>query len=137
MSNNNDVDKELNELPVDDMSDRVSRLDKNTAENDVVDKPPIEPSNFTKPELAKDELSEPRKDEKSESGQADSKTSANPSVQASNIEKLLEKMLPAFVKIVKPSVQKFNGNPLEFSKFKTAFKVEVDTKEVYDATEKL
>ena len=60
MSNNNDVDKELNELPVDDMSDRVSRLDKNTVENDVVDEPPIEPTNFTKPELAKDELSEPR-----------------------------------------------------------------------------
>lgn len=136
MSNNSDVDKELLKLPVDDMSDRVSRLDKNTAENDVVDKPPIEPTNFTKPELAKDELSEPC--EKSEHGQADMKTGPkNPSVEASNIDKLLEKMLPAFVKIVRPSVQKFNGNPLEFSKFKAAFKVEVDSKEVYDATEKL
>ena len=46
-------------------------------------------------------------------------------------------MLPAFVKIVKPNVQKFNGNPLEYSKFKTAFNVEVDKKEVYDATERL
>jgi len=84
MPNNNDVDKKLNELPVDDMSDRVSRLDKNTAVNDVVDEPPIEPTNFTKPGLAKGELSEPRKHGKSESGQADSKTSASPSVQASN-----------------------------------------------------
>ena len=109
MSNNDEVDKELNELPVHDMSDRGPRLDKNTAENDVVDNPPIEPTKFTKPELAKHELSEPRKDEKSESGQADSKVSANPSVQSSNIDKLLEKMLPAFAKIVKPSVQKFNG----------------------------
>ena len=46
-------------------------------------------------------------------------------------------MLPAFVKIVTPNVQKFNGNPLEYSKFKEAFNVEVDKREVYDATEKL
>ena len=46
-------------------------------------------------------------------------------------------MLPAFVKIVTPNVQKFNGNPLEYSKFKAAFNVEVDKREVYDATEKL
>ena len=50
---------------------------------------------------------------------------------------MFEKMLPAFVKIVKPNAQKFNGNPLEYSKFKAAFNVEVDKKEVYDATEKL
>ena len=46
-------------------------------------------------------------------------------------------MLPAFVKIVKPNVQKFNGNPLGYSKFKAAFNVEVDKNGVYDATEKL
>ena len=34
-------------------------------------------------------------------------------------------------------MQKFNGNPLEYSKFKAAFNVEVDKREVYDATEKL
>ena len=34
-------------------------------------------------------------------------------------------------------MQKFNGNPLEYSKFKAAFHVEVDRREVYDATEKL
>ena len=32
---------------------------------------------------------------------------------------------------------KLNGNPLEYSKFQAAFKVDVDKKEVYDATEKL
>jgi len=58
-------------------------------------------------------------------------------VQASKIDLLFEKMLPAFVKIVKPNVPKFNGNPLEYSKFKAVFNVEVDKKEVYDATEKL
>jgi len=41
------------------------------------------------------------------------------------------------VKIVKPSVPKYNGNPLEYSKIKAAFIVEVDKKEVYDDTEKL
>ena len=46
-------------------------------------------------------------------------------------------MLPAFIKIVEPSVPKFGGDPLEFSNFNAAFKVEVDKKEVYDATEKL
>ena len=46
-------------------------------------------------------------------------------------------MLSAFTKIVKPIVPKFSGNPLEYSKFKVAFKVEVDKKEVYDATDKL
>ena len=38
---------------------------------------------------------------------------------------------------MKPNVQKFNGNPLEYLKFKKAFKMKVDRWEVYDATEKL
>ena len=46
-------------------------------------------------------------------------------------------MLPALIKIVKPSVPKYSGYPLEYSKFKAAFKVGVDKKEVYGATEKL
>ena len=67
------------------------------------------------------------------------KTSAtgDPSVQTSKIDQLFEKMLPAFVKIVKPNVPKFNGNPLQYSKFKVTFNVEVDKREVYDVTEKL
>ena len=56
-------------------------------------------------------------------------------MQTSKIAQLFEKMLPAFVKIVKPNIQKFNGNPLEYSK--PAFNVEVDKKEVYDTVEKL
>ena len=55
----------------------------------------------------------------------------------SNLDQLFEKMLPAFVKIVKPNIMKFSGNPLEYSKFKAAFKVEVDKRGVYDETEKL
>ena len=46
-------------------------------------------------------------------------------------------MLPAFIKNVKPSLLKFSGDPLKYSKFKAAFKVEVDKKELYDAPEKL
>ena len=67
------------------------------------------------------------------------KTSAkgDPSMQTSKIDQLFEKMLPPFVKIVKLNVPKFNGNPLEHSKFKAAFNVEVDKKEVYNGTEKL
>ena len=34
-------------------------------------------------------------------------------------------------------VPKFSEDPLGYSKFKAAFEVEVDKKEVYDATEKL
>lgn len=58
------------------------------------------------------------------------KTSAtgNSSVQASKIDHLFEKMLLASVKIVKPNVLTFNGNPLEYSKFKAAFDVELDKK---------
>ena len=57
--------------------------------------------------------------------------------QVPQLDKLFERMLPAIVKIVKPSVSKFSGNTLEYSKFKAAFRVEVDKREVYDATEKL
>ena len=69
------------------------------------------------------------------------KRSKNPLWQKLNrvpqLDQLFERMLPAIVKIVKPSVSKFSGNTLEYSKFKAAFRVEVDKKEVYDATEKL
>ena len=95
------------------------------------------------PEVVTEVFNEPRKKETRESsiakGEAELKTSAtgDPTVQTSKIDQLFEKMLPAFVKIVKPNVQKFKGNPLEYSKFKVAFNVEVDKKEVYDATEEL
>lgn len=52
------------------------------------------------------------------------------------IDQLFEKMLLVFVKIVKLNVQKFNGNLLEYLKFKVVFNVEVDKKEVYDVIEK-
>ena len=97
----------------------------------------------TKPEVVTEVSSEPPKKETCESsiaiGEAELNNSAtgDPTVQTSKIDQLFEKMLPAFVKIVKPNVQKFNGNPLEYSKFKAAFNVEVDKKEVYDATERL
>ena len=46
-------------------------------------------------------------------------------------------MLPAFIKIFKPSVPKLSGDPLEYSKFKEAFVADMGKKDVYDATEKL
>ena len=58
-------------------------------------------------------------------------------MQTLKTDQLFEKTLPAFVKVVEPNVQTFNGNPLEYSKFKAAFNVEVDRREVYDATQKL
>ena len=61
----------------------------------------------------------------------------SPGEQQVKLDQFFEKMLSAFTKIVKPSVPKFSGNPLQYSKFKVAFKVEVDKKEVYDATDKL
>ena len=67
----------------------------------------------------------------------DNCATSTPHASTSKLHQLFEKILPAFVKIVKPSVPKFNGNPLEYSKFKVVFKVEVDKKEVFDDTEKL
>ena len=125
------------------MNDRVSRLDLQITENTVVEKPHLEEIKSTKPEVVTEVSSEPPKKETCESsiaiGEAELNTSAtgDPTVQTSKIDQSFEKMLPAFVKIVKPNVQKFNGNPLEYSKFKAAFNVEVDKKEVYDATEEL
>ena len=68
---------------------------------------------------------------------AESGATGCPSGQASKLDQLFEEILPAIVKIVKPSVSKFSGNSLEYSKFKAAFKVEVDIREVYDTIEKL
>ena len=143
MSNKGDSDEELNELPIESVNDRVSRLDLEINDNTVVDKPHIEEIKSTKPEVVTEVFSDPREKETCEystaKGQADLEAPATGdlSVQTSKIDQLFEKMLPAFVKIVKPNVPKFNGNPLEYSKFKAAFNVEVDKKEVYDATEKL
>ena len=58
----------------------------------------------------------------------------SPGEQQVKLDQFFEKMLSAFTKIVKPSVPKFSGNPLEIH---SAFKVEVDKKQVYDATDKL
>ena len=41
------------------------------------------------------------------------------------------------MKIIKPNVEKLNGNPVEYSKFKAMFNVELAKKEVYYLTEKL
>lgn len=129
MSNKSDSDEELNKLPLESVNDLVSRLDLEITENTVVDKPHIEEIKSTKPDLVTEVSSDPYIKEACESsiakGEAELKTSAtgDPSVQTLKIDQLFEKMLPEFVKIVKPNVQKFN--------------VEVDKKEVYGATEKL
>ena len=112
------------------MNDRVSRLDLEINENTVVEKPDIEEIKSTKPELS----TQPCKKETCElsiaKGQAELKTpvTGNPCVQTSKTDQLFVKKLPAFVKIVKPNVQKFNGNPLEYSKFKAAVSVKGSAK---------
>ena len=88
----------------------------------------------TKPEVVTEVSSEPHKKETCESSIAKGEAELNitatgdPTVQKSKIDQLFEKMLPAFAKIVKPNIQKFNGNPPEYSKFKAAFNVGVDKK---------
>ena len=136
MSNKGDSDEELNELPLESVKDRVSRLDLGITENTVVEKPHIEEIKSTKPEVVTEVFSDLRGKETCEysiaKGQAHLKTSTSgdPSVQTSKIDQSFEKMLPAFVKIVKANVSKSNGNPLGYSKFKAVFNVEVDKKEV-------
>ena len=53
------------------------------------------------------------------------------------IDPLFKNILPAFVKIVKPSVQSLTAIRWGILKFKASFKVEVDKNEVYDDIEKL
>ena len=63
----------------------------------------------------------------------DARATGMPSFSVNTIDQLFKNILPAFVKIVKPSAPKFKGNPLGYSKFKAVFKVEGDKREVYDA----
>ena len=56
----------------------------------------------------------------------DPHATGTPSFLVNTIDQLFKNIPPAFVKIVKPSVPTFNGNPLGYFKFKAAFKVEGD-----------
>ena len=139
LSNNSPKDdEELSGFPI----YRVARLDPD-AKKSVADGQLVEKTNVTDPDCeAKVETTEPSKtvivrEPRSPSAMADDGATGYPSTSTSKLDQLLEKILPAFVKIVKPSVQKYNGNPLEYSKFKAAFRVEVDKNEVYDDTVKL
>ena len=89
MSNKGDIDEELNELPLDGVNDRVSRLDLGITENTVVEKPEIK---SIIPEVVTDVSSQPCKKDTCESSiakdQAELKTSAtgNPNVQTSKAD---------------------------------------------------
>ena len=61
MSNKGDIDEELNELPVDGVNDRVSRLDLGITENTVVKQPDNEEIKSIKPEVVRDVSSQPCK----------------------------------------------------------------------------
>ena len=54
----------------------------------------------------------------------------NPREPQVKLDQFFEKMLSVFTKIVKPSAPKISEDPLEYSRFNTALKVEVDKKEV-------
>ena len=56
MSKKGDIDEELNELPLDGVNDRVSRLDLGITENTVIEKPEIK---STKPEAVTEVSSQP------------------------------------------------------------------------------
>ena len=140
-------DKEFSELSIDGVQDRVTRLDASFApdtKTSVADDQLVDETNVTDPDCgAKVETTEPTKTvicEPHRSGLpvvGNNCATGTPTASSSKLDQLFEKILPAFVKIVKLSVPKFNGNPLEYSKFKAVFKVEVDKKEVYDDTGKL
>ena len=143
VSNNADIiDEELSELPVDSVNDRVSCLGTNSApvvQNAEADEQLASKVNQSSPGDGTKGL-ETQKINSSNANKrpaCDAHATGTPSFSVNTIDKLFKNILPAFVKIVKPSVSKFNGNPLEYSKFKAAFKVEVDKREVYDDIEKL
>ena len=84
-----DIDEELNELPLDGVNDRVSRLDLGITENTVVEKPEIK---SIIPEVVTEVSGQPCKKDTCESSiakdQAELKTSAtgNPNVQTSKTD---------------------------------------------------
>ena len=143
VSNNaNIIDEELSELPVDSVNDRVSRLGTNSApvvQNAEADEQFASKVNQSRPGNGTKELETQKINSSSENKPpaCDAHATGTPSFSVNTIEQLFKNILPAFVKIVKPSVPKFNGNPLGYSKFKAALKVEVDKWEVYDDIEKL
>ena len=143
VSNNaNIIDEELSELPVDRVNDRVSCLGTNSApvvQNAEADEQLASKVNQSSPGDGTKEL-ETQKINSSNANKppaCDAHATGTPSVSVNTVDQLFKNVLPAFVKIVKPSVPQYNGNPLGYSKFKAAFKVEVDKREVYDDIEKL
>ena len=62
-----------------------------------------------------------------------------PSVQqrAPLTEQLLERMLPTLIKMERPKLPGFDGNPVDYARFKACVKVEIERKGVYDNVEKL
>ena len=132
VSNNaNIIDEELSELPVDSVNDRVSRLGTNSApvvQNAEADEQLASKVNQSSPGDGTKEL-ETQKINSINANKppaCDAHATGTPSFSVNTIDQLFKNILPAFVKIVKPSVPKFNGNPLGYSKVKAAFKVEVD-----------
>ena len=131
-SNHGDIDdKDLAGLPVDSVKDRLTRLHLNSASKTQTDVK-------NKRLVGKESLGEIKPSVKPQTRKPRGENAmCNPPATGSPGDQLFEKMPPAFIKIVRPSVPKFSGDPIEYSKFKAAFKVEVDKKKVYDATEKL
>ena len=135
-------------LPIDSIEDRVSRLYLNSdsdTQTVVDDKRPVGKESLTVPggqegddngEIKPSIKPETRKPP-GENTMFNTPATGPPGEPQVKLDQFFEKMLPAFIKIVKPSVPTFSGDQPEYSKFKAAFKVEVDKKEVYDATEKL
>ena len=135
--NENIIDKERRKLPFDSVNDRIFRLGVNSTlntQNTVVGKQIASMLHLTNPK----ELTGQNKVEKVKLRDEQKLPHTQTIPQGSHPSQLTPLVsCLRFEKIVKPNVPRFNGNPLEYSKFRAAFKVEVDEKEFYDATEKL
>ena len=140
--NENIIDEELRKLPFDSVNDRVSHLGVNSTlntQNTEVGEQIASKLHLTNPKesTGQDQVEKVKLSDEQKLPAYENHITGNRPFSMENFDQLFKNILPAFAKIVKPSVPRFNGNPLEYSKLKAAFKVEVDKKEVYDATEKL
>ena len=131
VSNNADIiDEKLSELPVDNVNNRVSRVGTNSApvvQNAEADEQLASKVNQSSPGDGTKELETQKinSNDAKKPPACDAHAAGTPSF-SNAIDQLFKNILPAFAKIVKPSIPKFNGNPLGYSKLKAAFKVEVD-----------
>ena len=135
-SNHGDIDdKDLAGLPVDGVENRFSRLHLKSASNTqtvVDDKRSVGKESSTVPGVEEgDDIGEIKPNVKPETRKprggntmCNLPATVNPGEPQVKLDQFFQKIISVFTEIFKPSVPKFSGDPLEYSRFKTAFKVE-------------